>query len=561
MIQIPDLLYAKPRKKPDDRHLLELLEMAFLGRNESREIDLAVAQTPSLDSTWTPEFFADDLFLDDFIQRLRIITVGENPYPMHTPFLKRVLSQPPNDLETVHLRQAILRELDSDPAILESMEDLYRQLVYLLDLFKIAHTQTLIDTATHRLDTLRQVLKVIQQMDEAFEGSQSGLRRLHEAARQIQKTSEYETLTALLEHEDYRARIDLQVRIGADGRIRNLEIKELEANDDNRFYRTPLWRWLDLVRLRWNGLTSNSREMVNRLIHKVYLQIAPSLSTLMQVLGHLEVYLMSRAFARAVRANGLEVCLAEVVEEGRLVLRQLFNPLLLGQEEAPVPCDISPDCDDAVVVVTGPNSGGKTRLLQALGLAQVLGQSGIYTPAREARLRIARGTFASLVHQDAADLSEGRLGTELIRIRTLFHGVGSRSMILLDELCSGTNPSEAAEIVAIVLRLARKLSPVAFVTTHFLDLARHLEDAPPIERMEFLQVEINDQERSTYQFIPGVATTSLALGTASRLGVSFERLSALIDERLEEESDGGTVSEVEAGSDVRTTTKARNTPE
>jgi len=536
MIPVPDLLHAKPRSKPDDRHLLELLEIAFLGRNEGREIDLAVAKTPPLDSSWTPEFFSDDLFLDDFIQRLSVIKVGENPYPMHTPFLKRVLSHPPTDIETARFRQAILRELDSDPSILESMEDLYRQLVYLLDLFKTAHTQTLIDTATHRLDTLRQVLGVIHQMDRKFEGSQSGLHRLHEMARRIQKTTEYEKLTALLDHEDHYARIDLQVRIGADGRIRNLEIQEFEADQENRFYRTPLWRWLALVRLRWNGLSSNSREMVNRLIHKIYLEIAPSLSTLMQVLGHLEVYLMTRAFARAVRANGLEVCLADVEEEGRLVLRQLFNPLLLGQNGAPVPCDITPDCDDAVVVVTGPNSGGKTRLLQALGLAQVLGQSGLYTPAREARIRIARGTFASLVHQDAADLSEGRLGTELIRIRTLFHGVGSRSMILLDELCSGTNPSEAAEIVAIVLRLARKLSPVAFVTTHFLDLARHLEDDPPIDRMEFLQVEIDGREKSTYQFIPGVATTSLALGTANRLGVSFERLSVLIDERLNAEA-------------------------
>jgi DNA mismatch repair protein MutS2 len=284
--------------------------------------------------------------------------------------------------------------------------------------------------------------------------------------------------------------------------------------------------------------------MVNRLIHRVYLEIAPSLSTLMQVLGHLEVYLVTRAFAKMVENHGLEVCLADMATDGRLVIRQLFNPLLLGQGDPPVPCDIAPACDDAVVVVTGPNSGGKTRLLQALGLAQVLGQSGLYTPARVAQLRIAYGTFASLVHQDAADLSEGRLGTELIRIRTLFQGVGGRSLILLDELCSGTNPSEAAEIVAIVLRLARKLTPVAFITTHFLDLARHLEDAPPIERLEFLQVEIDGNERSTYQFVPGVATTSLALGTANRLGVSFERLSVVIDERLQREGDRTSPTEV-----------------
>lgn len=555
MIPVPDLLHAKPRGKADDRHLLELLEMAFLGRNEGREIDLAVAQAPPLGSSWTPDYFAEDLFLDDFLSRLSVIPVGENAYPMHAPFLKRVLSLPPTDVESIRLRQAILREMESDPEILASVEDLYRQLVCLLDLFKTAHTQTLLDTATHRIDTLRQVLIVIQQMDEEFSGSSSALRRLHETSLRIQQTHEFEKLTALLDHEDHLARIDLQVRIGADGRIRNLEIREFEANKENRYYRAPLWRWLDLLKLRYEGMSSNAREMVNRLIHRVYLEIAPSLSTLMQLLGHLEVYLVTRAFAKMVEQHGLEVCLADMVENGRLELEQLFNPLLLGQGAPPVPCDIAPGFDDAVVVVTGPNSGGKTRLLQALGLAQVLGQSGLYTPARAARLRIAHGSFASLVHQDAADLSEGRLGTELIRIRTLFQGVGGRSLILLDELCSGTNPSEAAEIVAIVLRLARKLTPVAFITTHFLDLARHLEDDPPIDRLEFLQVEIDEEEKSTYQFVPGVATTSLALGTANRLGVSFERLSTLIDERLEREGNGADAPVLQASSDCTSSSK------
>ena len=68
----------------------------------------------------------------------------------------------------------------------------------------------------------------------------------------------------------------------------------------------------------------------------------------------------------------------------------------------------------------------------------------------------------------------GRLGTELVRLRTLFESVPQGSLVLLDELCSGTNPSEAIEIVSMVLRLLRELEPVAFVTTHFLDFARRL---------------------------------------------------------------------------------------
>ncbi len=150
---------------------------------------------------------------------------------------------------------------------------------------------------------------------------------------------------------------------------------------------------------------------------------------------------------------------------------------------------------------------------------------------------IANGLFASLVYRDVADQLEGRLGTELIRIRNLFQAVGPGSLILLDELCSGTNPSEAAEIVVTVLRLLEKLNPIAFVTTHFLDLARKLESSPPVQNLGSLQVQINEQQRSTYQFVRGVADTSMAVGTARRLGVDFEQLSQLIDTRARRGAD------------------------
>ena len=197
-----------------------------------------------------------------------------------------------------------------------------------------------------------------------------------------------------------------------------------------------------------------------------------------------------------------------------------------------MPCAVAPASPEAVTILTGPNSGGKTRLLQALGLVQLLGQSGLYTSAAEARLPLASSMFASLVHQDGADLTEGRLGTELLRIRTLFQSITPRTVVLLDELCSGTNPSEAAEIISMVLRLLRRVAPVAFITTHFLDIAKNLKTDPLIDDLEFLQVAIDDAQRLTYQFVSGVATTSLAVGTARRLGVDFERLAAAIDERV-----------------------------
>jgi len=172
--------------------------------------------------------------------------------------------------------------------------------------------------------------------------------------------------------------------------------------------------------------------------------------------------------------------------------------------------------------------------IAGLGLAQLLAQNGLYVPAAHAAVPLVQGEFASLVQSDTSDQLEGRLGTELVRIRTLFENIRPRSIVLLDELCSGTNPSEAAEIVLMVLKLLAQLSPRAFITTHFLDLARQLADAGEMEAIEFLQVQM-DGEQSTYQFVEGVAATSMATETARRLGVDFELLSEEIRARLERE--------------------------
>ena len=139
--------------------------------------------------------------------------------------------------------------------------------------------------------------------------------------------------------------------------------------------------------------------------------------------------------------------------------------------------------------------------------------------------------FVSLIQGEAADQAEGRLGREMMRIRSLFEAMGSPSMVILDELCSGTNPAEGTEIFSLVLELLDRLGTVAFISTHFLDYARGLRATPPVSALEFLQAEIDAEQNSTYQFLDGVAKTSLAVVTAKRLGVTFEQLSGLIDQR------------------------------
>jgi len=166
--------------------------------------------------------------------------------------------------------------------------------------------------------------------------------------------------------------------------------------------------------------------------------------------------------------------------------------------------------------------------LQALGLTQLLAQVGLYAPVAEARLPRASGMFVSVVNDPQADQKEGRLGSELIRIRRLFEMARGGALVILDELCSGTNPSEGEEIFYLVLTLLKELEPEAFITTHFLSFARRLASEEQALQLAFLQVELDEHQRATYRFVPGVATTSLASQTAARLGVTREELMALV---------------------------------
>src|SRR5262249_24559214 len=149
---------------------------------------------------------------------------------------------------------------------------------------------------------------------------------------------------------------------------------------------------------------------------------------------------------------------------------------------------------------TGPNSGGKTRLLQAVALAQMLGEAGMFVTAREARIARASGMFVSLREDARADQPEGHLGMELMRIRRTFEQLQLGAMVVLDELCAGTNPSEGEEIAELVISLMPELGARAFISTHLLQFAARLAAHPPLPCLEFMQVEVGVHDVPTYRF-------------------------------------------------------------
>jgi DNA mismatch repair protein MutS2 len=536
VLPLPDLLSPAANSGPETETLLSLLELAFLGRASAGELDRELDALPAGGTTWVAENFADDLFLSEFVKNCLVVRVENTRYSAHRGFLERVLSTPPGDLKTIAFRQAILRELEESAELRRSMDQLLVKVLRFLTLLRASRDDARLEPTRFRFDVLRAFRAAVDLMTADFVTARSGLQRLHSVGLQIQSSQAYGRMTALLDHHDGMALLELAAVVGADGRLRHLEILGLREQTKNPFYRRPVKRWWDRLRTLFHRYSLSGGELVERMVMGVFQDVAPAMARVVQLVCHLELYAAARAFAADARGRGLDVCLPDLSRGAVLQVEQLFNPLLLALTDRPVPTDLMMSDPSPIMLITGPNSGGKTRLLQALGILQVLAQSGLYAPCAAARLPLVDGLFASIIELDRADQAEGRLGTEMMRLRTLFETVPAGSMVLLDELCSGTNPSEAIEIVDVVLRLLRQIDPTAFVTTHFLDFADHMQRQPTVADLGFLQAEVDGARGATYRFIPGVATTSLAVGTARRLGVTFDQLERELEQRASKDS-------------------------
>ncbi|HVZ31659.1 MAG TPA: DNA mismatch repair protein, partial [Polyangiaceae bacterium] len=516
-----DLLHEIPIRRLNLPAAREALTFAFAsgdGDVFARLID----RTPTAASDFVPDDFVHDLELGSFIERcMPVFAEGKRRPPQSPSYLLRVLSAPPREAAHVAFRQRICAELAGSPLLVESLEVLYVRLRQFHDRMR-RQSIGFQDGIERRLGILQAVRAVIESLSDDFAGSVSGLDRLFRLGESIAKSPGYRRLCDLLDYEQRRAELDLRVSLGFDGRIRSFQILEQRENRRSAFHSTAFGRVWTCILLLVNGYRATTGEILSRLIDSVFAELEPYVVFFFQLLADVEVYLAALGFRRLALEAGQDVCLAEISTRGPRVLCGLFNPWLVADGRPCQACDLALAEGEHLVFITGANSGGKTRLLQSLCLCQLLGQGGLFVPAARAELRRANGLFASLIEIASADQVEGRLGTELLRIRRLFEHLRCGSLIVMDELCSGTNPSEGEALMKLVLEALYELAPQAFISTHFLEFAAGL--ARTTRRHRFLQAELDAHERPTYRFTDGVARTSLAHRVAERLGVTRESL-------------------------------------
>ncbi|HTM45598.1 MAG TPA: DNA mismatch repair protein [Polyangiaceae bacterium] len=536
---IPDLLHAEPGLHIDYETIDTALVFAFAGSTSGSLFADALQNYTLPSSTWDPAGFVEDLFLQDFVRSCFQVQLGNNFAALPIPHLVRLLSAAPSALETVNFRRTIVSELLDQPELRENLSKLYRALVRFRAHLEGASAADKWDPNRRQLEILARFAEVVEILSRDFASAQSGLSRLNEFGKRVAQGESFAALQDLLRYDENLATLRFQMSVGADGRIREMKLLSLEENEGNPFVVSPLRRWLAKFELFLRGFRFGDGEVMARLLDAVYEGVRAEFVALVQLCADVEFYLGALGFHQRATTAGLSLCLPDLdsAQSPREILG-LFNPLLLGAGITPVPCDIQTDRHESTLLVTGPNSGGKTRLLQAIGLSQVLAQAGLFVPAKKARLALAPALVVSLIQEVRVDQTEGRLGMELLRIRSLFERLPPGAMVILDELCSGTNPSEGEEIFELVVRMLALLTPQAFITTHFLTFAARLQQQAKIPNLRFLQVVLGSDDRPTYQFASGVAQTSLAGQAAARLGVTGEQLLALIEKKVAQSNHG-----------------------
>ena len=228
------------------------------------------------------------------------------------------------------------------------------------------------------------------------------------------------------------------------------------------------------------------------------------------IIGHLDLV---RAKVRFIQETGAVV--PDLSEEQDIQLLSVRHPLI----ENAVANDLHFGPDLTEIVITGPNTGGKTIMLKTLGLAQIMAQSGLPILAdKGSRVGIFSQIFADIGDEQSIEQSLSTFSSHMTNIVSILEQVDSESLVLLDELGAGTDPQEGAALAIAILEDLRLRQIKTMATTHYPELKAYGIETDWVENasMEF----DTDSLRPTYRFMQGVPGRSNAFEIARRLGLS-----------------------------------------
>ncbi len=263
----------------------------------------------------------------------------------------------------------------------------------------------------------------------------------------------------------------------------------------------------------WREAQAAERDEVARILDELSAQVAVNADALRETLDALARFDLWAA--KATMAAEMDATRAETTDRPEVILLSARHPGLAGRV---IPTDIRIGDGFTALVVTGPNTGGKTVTLRTLGLLSLMHQAGLHVPAATgSRLPIWRDVFADIGDEQSVAQSLSTFSGHLRRITTIVEEAGPATLVLLDELGAGTDPTEGSALAQALLDHFIRAGAIVAATTHYSELKAYAHTTPGARNAA---VEFDLETLSpTYRLTIGLPGGSQAFAIAERLGL------------------------------------------